>query len=77
MSNNSVWPIDKNLFGAITPDLSGPGNSGNKRVFHFSQSSSIPADSPSDCLVSFPGNLLGKSYSLAEMHSVYFAAQAD
>ena len=32
---------------------------------------------PSDCLVSYPGHLLGKSYPPAEMQSVYSTALAD
>ena len=39
---------------------SGPGNNGNEGVFHIPQSSSITGTSPSDCLVSYPGDSLGR-----------------
>ena len=35
----SVWPIDGILTGTITPDLSGPGSNGNKKVFYTPQNS--------------------------------------
>ena len=41
------------LSGATTPDQSGPGSDGNKRVLRIPQSSSIAGTSPSDCLVSY------------------------
>ena len=66
MSNISIWPIDKALSGATTPDLSGPGSNGDKEVVFISQSSSITGASPSDC-----------SYPSAEMQSVYSTAPAD
>ena len=77
MSNISIWPIDKTLSGATTPGQSGPGSDGNKGVHCIPQSSSITEASPSDCLVSYPGYLLEKSYLSAEMQSVYSATPVD
>ena len=74
MSNSSSWPIDKTLSGAITLGQSGPGNDGNEEVLYIPQSSSISGASPSDCLVSYPGHLLGNSYPSAKMQSVYSTA---
>ena len=55
------------LSGATTPDQSGPRSDGNKEVLCIPQSSSITGTSPSDCLVSYPGHLLGGwSYPYAE-----------
>ena len=70
---SSIWPIDKTLSGATTPSQSGPGSNGNKGVLCIPQSSSITEASPSDCLVSYPGHLLGESYSSAEMQLMYSA----
>ena len=52
----SIWPIDRTLSGATTPDLSGPGRDGNNGVLCIPQSSSITGASPSDCLVSYLGH---------------------
>ena len=30
MSNNSIWPIDRTLSDATTPDKSGPGSDDNE-----------------------------------------------
>ena len=56
---SSIWPIDRTLSGATTPGPSGPGSDGNKGVLHIPQSSSITGISPSDCLMLYPGHLLG------------------
>ena len=37
------------------PGQSGPGSDGNEKVLRIPQSSSITGNSPSDCLVSYPG----------------------
>ena len=43
-----------------------------------SQSSDISGTSPSDCLVSYPGeSLVGGSYRFAEKQSMYFTAPVD
>ena len=53
--NPSIGPLS----GATTPDQSGSGSDGNKRVHRILQSSSITGTSPSDCLVPYPGHSLG------------------
>ena len=77
MSKSSIWPIDRTLSGATTLDLSGPKSDANKGVLRIPQSFSITETLPSDCLVSYPGHLLGESYLSAEMQSEYSAAPAD
>ena len=67
---SSIWPIDRTLSRATTLALNGPRSNGNKGVLCITQSSSITGASPSDCLVSYPEHLLGKSYRSAEMQSV-------
>ena len=67
MSNSSIWPIDKILSGATTQVQSGPGSDGNERVLRIPQSSSITEASPSDCLVTYTGHSLEKSYPSTEM----------
>ena len=52
--------IDRALSGAIIPGQSGPESGGNKGVLCIPQSSSITGTSLSDCLVSYPGHLLGE-----------------
>ena len=49
----------------------------NDGVLRIPQSSSITGPSPSDSFVSYPGQSLGKSYSSAEMQSMYSAAPAE
>ena len=56
---SSIWPIDRTLSSATTPDQSGTGSDGNEGVLHIPQSSSITGTSPSDCLVSYPGHSWG------------------
>ena len=69
LSNNSIRPIDRNLSGAtIRVDLEAMAMEGYSA---FPQSSSITGASPSDCLVSYPGHLLGESYPSVDMQSVY------
>ena len=63
--------------GATTPGQSGPGSNGNKGVLLIPQSSSSTGTSPSDCLVSYTGHSLGRSYHSAEVQSVYSTAPAD
>ena len=67
MSNTSMWPIDRTLSSATTPGQSGPGSDGNEGVVRIPQNSSINGTSPSDCLLSYPGHLLGESYPTARM----------
>ena len=56
---SSVEPIERTLSGATTLGQSGPGSDDNKRVLRIPQSSSITRAILSDCLVSYPGYLLG------------------
>ena len=74
---SSIWPIDKTLSDATTLGQSGLGSNGNEGVLYIPQSSSITWTSPSDCLVSYPGPSLRRSYPSAEMQSVYSTAPAD
>ena len=37
MSNSSIWPIDKTLWGATTPGQGEPGSNDNERVLHIPQ----------------------------------------
>ena len=53
-----IWPIDRTLSGTTTLGKSGPDCDGNKGVLCVPQNSSITGASPSDCLVSYPGNSL-------------------
>ena len=78
MQFSSIGPIVRSLSGATTLGQSGPGSNGNEGVLRIPQSSSITGTSPSDCLVLYPGHLLGVgSYPSAEMQWVYSAAPAD
>ena len=71
--------FDPLISDVTTSDQRGPGNNGNEGVLHIPQNSSITVTSPSDCLVSYPGHLLGvvRSYISAEMKLVYSTAPAD
>ena len=62
MWNGSTWPIDRTLSGAINLSRSRPENYGKEGVPRFSQSPSITEALLSDCLMSYPGYSLGKSY---------------
>ena len=72
-----MWLINKTLSGTTTQGQSGPGSKGNEEVLHIPQSPSITGVSPSDCLVSCPGHLLGRSHPSAEMQLVYSTAPVD
>ena len=54
--------MDRTLSGATTPGQSGPGSNGNEGVLCIPQISSNTGASPSDCLVSYPGDLLGVGF---------------
>ena len=77
MSNSSIWPIDRTLSGSTTQGQSVPASNGIEGVLYIPQSSSITEASLSDCLVSYPGYLLGESYPSAEMQSVYSTSPAN
>ena len=78
MSNSSIWPLDRTLSGATTPSQSVPRSNSNEKVLHIPQSSRAEA-LPSDCLISYPGLLLGVCgpYLSAEMQSEYSTATAN
>ena len=76
MSNSSIWPIERTLSSATTQSQSGPGSDGNEGLFHIPKSSSITGASPSDCLVSYPGQSLVRPYLSAEMQ-LYSTAPAN
>ena len=73
MSNSSVWPIDKTLSDATTPDQSGHGSDGNEGVFHLPQNSKTWASS-SHSWVSYVTHWLQKSYPSNKMQSVQYTA---
>ena len=54
-----------------------PGSDSNEEVLHISQSSSITGTSASDCLVSYPGHLLERSYPSAEKQLVNSTASTE
>ena len=59
MQFSSIQPIDRALSGAILPGQSGSRSNDNEGVLHIHQSPSITGISLSDCIVSYPGHLLG------------------
>ena len=69
---SSIWPIDRTLSGATTPGESGPGSGGSEEVSSIPQSSSITRTSPSDCLVSYPGEWGGVLHLCREAVSVFY-----
>ena len=68
-----------NLSGATTLGLSGTGEQWQLRgTLHSPKAPALTGTSPSDCLVSYPGHLLGEgSYPSAEKQSVYSTAPAN
>ena len=77
MQFNSILPVDSTLSGATTPDKSGLRSDGKTGLLRIPQSSSITGVSPSNCLVSYPGHLLGWSYHYAEKRPAYSTVPAD
>ena len=77
MSNSSISPIDRTLSGATSLSLSELGSDGNKGVLRIFQISSNTEASASDCLESYLGHSVGKSYPSTVMQSVYSADPAD
>ena len=61
MSNGSIWPKDRTIPAATTPEQSGPGSDVNEGALYILQSS------PSHFLVSYLEHLLEESYPSAEM----------
>ena len=72
-----LWDVRSNLSGATTPDQIGPRSNSNEKVLWTPKSSRITGVSPSDYLMPYPGQSMGKFYSSTEMQSVYFAALAE
>ena len=66
--------MDRTLASASTPGKSKLGSDDNEGVLLISQSSSITEPSPSDYLVSYPGNSFGDSCPSVETQSVYSTA---
>ena len=62
---SSVWPIDWTITDVSTPGQSGTGSDSNEGVICIHQSSCMTGTLTSDCLVSYPGYLLG---SLTPLH---------
>ena len=62
--------MDWTISGATTPGQSGTGSNGNEGVYCIPQSYSINGGLPLDCLVTYPGHLLGESYPFAKMQMV-------
>ena len=78
MHFSSIWPIYRTLSGATTPCPSGPGSNDNEGVLCILQISSVIETLPWDCLVLYPGHLLGRgSYPSVKMQLVYSTAPAD
>ena len=70
--------MDRALSNATIPGQSETGSNSNEKVLRIPQSSSISWTSQSDCLVSYPGHLLGgESYPSTEKQSVYSTSSAD
>ena len=77
-SNISIGSIYRTLSGSTNLGYSELGSNGYEGVLRNPQIFNITGTSPSDCLVSYTGHLLGVgSYPSAEMQSVYFTAPAD
>ena len=55
---SSIWPIDKTLSHTTSLSESEPGRDGNEGVLCIPQNSSAIGDSPSDCVMPYPENLL-------------------
>ena len=77
MSNSSIWPRVVAPDRVLSMGQSGPGSDGSEGVFHILQSSSITGTSSLDCLVSYQGHSLRKSYLSIEMQLVSSAAPAN
>ena len=78
---SSIKLIDGALSDTTIPGQSGPGSDGNEGVLHVPQSFSITRTSPSECLGSYPGYLLGVGGGLIPLqrrgHSILNPHPAD
>ena len=64
----------RTLSGTTTPGQSGPESDGNEGGLRIPQSPSITGTLPTDCLVSYPGHSLERSYPSVKVQSVYSTA---
>ena len=69
MKLSSILPIKRTLLCATISGQSGPGSDGNEKVLRIPLSSSITVASPSDCIVSYLGHLLGVVLPLCRENS--------
>ena len=68
-----IWPKDRTVSGATTPNQSGPGSDGNEGVLCIPES--ITGTSALDCLVTYPEHsLVEGSYPSAEVQLMYSIA---
>ena len=74
---SSIWSINGILSGATIPAQSWRGSDGNEGVLRVLHCSRITGTSPSDCLVSYPGQSFEESYLSEKMQSVYSTTLAD
>ena len=75
MPNVSIWPINRTLSGATTPDQSGSGSNDNEGVFHVPQSFKIGASLRWFCIIS--GTLGWRVLLLCRNAADIFTARAD
>ena len=73
----NVYLTHRILSGATTLGQSRLGRNGKEGTLCIPQSSGINGALQSDCLVSYPGYLLGKSYPSVEMQTVYSTTSVD
>ena len=62
---SSLWPIERTLSGATTPEQCGPGSDSSEGVLHIPQSFSITGTAPWDFLVSYLGHSFGSVLPLS------------
>ena len=74
---SSIWPVDRTLSGATILGQNEPGSDCNEGVLRIPRSYSVTGTSPSDCLLSNPGESSWGSYPSAENHLVYNTAPLD
>ena len=64
MSNSSIWLIDRTLSGATTQGQRITGNNSNEGVLHIPKIY-MAIVSPSECLMPYPGHVLGRVLPLS------------
>ena len=70
MKFSSIWPVDRTISGATTPGQSGPGNNSIEGVICILQSSSSSKFTQLDCLLSYPGHLLGGGLISSKLNAI-------